>query len=321
MTANLTRLLLQLSESGEPAILWGRQAKPYFGKDFERLLNCRLLVEEARAEEWDVCDACECHHGARVIQEINGRFIAACPVDQRGDSVLDPEDMRSFRIDAAALVAEVAKASGFGQEPTQVVPGVWHLGKTTTKRGLFVAIARERVMAPGLIAALRAFDPKSAITVVGPSMEAADTLRFAEAGIHFVTIADARGADGDPFTLDPRKITPPSAVDPRLILFGQHSKLTLDGADLELPPISFKLLWLLAEQVACGNGLVSRQQIDKHLWSTVVSKTAAADAIRNLRDALKKGRKKGARNEALVRTIATQGYILDLAASDIRLMD
>ena len=34
MTASLTALLLQLSESGDPAILWGRQAKPYFGKDF-----------------------------------------------------------------------------------------------------------------------------------------------------------------------------------------------------------------------------------------------------------------------------------------------
>ncbi|MDA0341839.1 MAG: winged helix-turn-helix domain-containing protein [Proteobacteria bacterium] len=320
MTANLTRLLLQLSESGEPAILWGRQAKPYFGKDFERLLNCRLLVEEARAEEWDVCDACECHHGVRVIQEINGRFIAACPVDQRGDSVLDPEDMRSFRIDAAALMAEVAKASGFDQEPTQAVPGVWHLGKTTTKRGLFVAIARERVLAPGLIAALRSFDPKSAITVVGPSMEAADTLRFAEAGIHFVATAEAFVAEGTAFALDALKLMPPASIEARLTLFRSHSKLLLDGGELELPPISFKLLCLLAEQVVRGDGVVSRQQIDKHLWSTVVSKTAAADAIRNLRDLLKK-LDEGSNAAALVRTLPTQGYILDIAASDIRLMD
>ena len=320
MTASLTALLLQLSESGDPAILWGRQAKPYFGKDFERLLNGRLLVEEARAEEWDVCDACECDHDVRLIQEINDQIIAACPVDQRGDSVLDPEDMRSFRIDAALIAGEIAAASGFAK-PSQVMPGVWYLGKTSTKRCLFIALTRDSVLSPGLIAALKATDHGQPITFVGPSVAAADLLRFAEAGIHFVVTAEAFVAEGTAFALDARKLMPPASIEARLTLFRSHSKLLLDGGELELPPISFKLLCLLAEHVVRGDGVVSRQQIDKHLWSTVVSKTAAADAIRNLRDALKKMGKTGAKNAELVRTLPTQGYILDIAASDIRLMD
>ena len=47
---------------------------------------------------------------------------------------------------------------------------------------------------------------------------------------------------------------------------------------------------------------------------------APADAIRNLRDALRK-LDEGASSGNLVRTLTTQGYILDLTASDIRLVD
>ena len=54
--------------------------------------------------------------------------------------------------------------------------------------------------------------------------------------------------------------------------------------------------------------------------ATVVSKTAAADAIRNLRDLLKK-LDEGSNAAALVRTLPTQGYILDFTASEIRLVD
>jgi len=171
-----------------------------------------------------------------------------------------------------------------------------------------------------LIAALRATEPNLPITLIAPVASAPELRRFTEAGVHFVSTADAFATANPAFALDPHKLTPPASIEPRLTLFRLQSKAVVDGRELELPPISFKLLWLLAERVVSGDGIVSRVQIEKHLWSTVVRKTAAADAVRNLRDALRK-LDEGGNSGNLVRTLATQGYILDLTASDIRLVD
>ena len=85
MTETLPRLLLRLSEAGDPAILWGRQAAPHAGRDFERLLDHGVLVEQAPATEWDVCPACDCGLDARPVQQVNGQHIAVCPTDRRSD--------------------------------------------------------------------------------------------------------------------------------------------------------------------------------------------------------------------------------------------
>ena len=320
MTESLIRLLLRLSEAGEPAILWGRQAKPYPDRDLEQFLARGVLTEQAPADEWDVCSDCECGLAARPIQCIEGDLIAACPLDHARDARLDAHDLRSFSINAAAIADEIAAASGFGERPSQVMPGVWYLGRTPTKRRLFIALGRGSVLAPGLIAALRATEHKLPITLIGPAVVAAELRRFAEADVHFVSTADAFAITGPAFALDLRNLAPPASIEPKLTLFCFQSKVVFEGRELELPPISFKLLWLLAERVVSGDGIVSRVQIEKHLWSTVVRKTAAADAVRNLRDALRK-LDEGGSSVNLVRTLTTQGYILDLTASDICLVD
>ena len=48
MSESLSRLLLRLSEAGEPAVLWGRQASPYLGQDFERLLSSGVFSRGTR---------------------------------------------------------------------------------------------------------------------------------------------------------------------------------------------------------------------------------------------------------------------------------
>lgn len=45
MSESLATLLLRLSEAGEPAFLWSRQAKPYLGRAFDCLLTGGVLVE------------------------------------------------------------------------------------------------------------------------------------------------------------------------------------------------------------------------------------------------------------------------------------
>lgn len=60
MTATLIDLLLRLSEAGGGARLWGAAARPHYGPAFDRLLAAGVLEERPPAEEWPVCDDCDC---------------------------------------------------------------------------------------------------------------------------------------------------------------------------------------------------------------------------------------------------------------------
>ena len=156
VSESIGTLLLRLSEAGEPATLWGRQAKPHFGSEFERLLARRILVEQAPATEWPVCASCECGIDARPIQTTGDRHIAPCPYDHRLDATLDDDDLRSFRIDGEVLIKEIAVASGIVGEPEPILPGVWHFGPLDSKRTIFGALSITAATQPGLIVAMRA---------------------------------------------------------------------------------------------------------------------------------------------------------------------
>ena len=120
MTDTLTALLLQLSEGGRPALLWGRSAKPHFGPAFDRLLAAGVLVECPPMEEWSACADCDCGFGIRPIQRIDGRIVAACPIDAGSDTELEEDDLREFRIDPERLVGLIAEAQrlrGTGRVP------------------------------------------------------------------------------------------------------------------------------------------------------------------------------------------------------------
>ena len=97
--------------------------------------------------------------------------------------------------------------------------------------------------------------------------------------------------------------------------------MVLDGDPLDLPKVSFQLLWLLADHATRGDGLIDRRQIEDALWSTTVSRTAAADAIRNLRKALKKLDRKDRSTGSLIKTMNNQGYLLDIEPKNIRLLN
>jgi hypothetical protein len=76
MNETLISLLLQLSEAGAPASLWGRRAKPHFGRGFDRMLASRVLVEQAPAEFWSTCETCDCDLMDRPIERIGERILA-----------------------------------------------------------------------------------------------------------------------------------------------------------------------------------------------------------------------------------------------------
>ena len=306
MTETLPRLLLRLSEAGDPAILWGRQAAPHAGRDFERLLDRGVLVEQAPATEWDVCPGCDCGLGARPVRQIDGRPVAVCPTDRASDLVLGDDDLRSFRIHPSALVREIAMASRFGGEPAPVATGVWHMGETSNQRALFLALSRGAVLQPGIIGLMRSLARSSPITVIAPAMAAAELARFAEAAIAVIPIEACLATNTTALALDLSALDTVRAPQPRLVVFRQSRRVILDGNEMTIPQQPFTLLAMLAEAVGGRSSYLTPHQIAEKY-----SGRDHRDLIRDLRTALQDDRK------LLIKTRRSPtGYFLALAPDE-----
>ncbi len=309
MTETLPRLLLRLSEAGDPAILWGRQAAPHAGRDFERLLDHGVLAEQAPSTEWDVCPACDCGLDARPIHQVNGRHIAVCPTDRRSDFVLDDDDLRSFRIHPPSLVREIAMASGFGDEPAPVAAGVWHLGETSAQWALFLALSRDAVLQPGMIGLMRLVARSVPITVIAPAMAADELARFVDAAIAVIPIDGCLGRNAVGFAIDLSTLESAPALEPHLVIFRQSQRVILGGNELHVPQQPFKLLVKLAEAVGTRKGHLTPQEIEAEN-----SGRSAGDLIRDLRNALHDDQK------TLIRTRQSPTrYFLGLAPGEFDL--
>ncbi|GAB4119071.1 MAG: hypothetical protein Kow00104_01270 [Rhodothalassiaceae bacterium] len=317
MNGTLAALLLRLSEAGAPALLWGRQAAPHMGRAFDRLLARGILIEQAPATEWELCPACDCGLEARPIRKIDSRHIAACPLDRGGDIVLDDDDLRSFRIEPAALVREIAAVSGFGAAPSEVAPGVWHLGMSAS-RTVFLAISETALAQPGLIATLRMVERSAPITVIAPTPPASERTRFAEADILHVDVGACIGED---FVLDPARLEPPHAFAPRLVIGRAARSVILDGVSYALSDQTFELLALLAERVSSADPHASPRDIEERIWGEGVYRLSrpARDVVRELRDALAANAADAQTARRLIENRRNRGWRLMLAAAEIDL--
>jgi len=313
MTETLPRLLLRLSEAGDPAILWGRQAAPHAGRDFERLLDHGVLVEQAPVTEWDVCPACDCGLDARPIHQANGRHIAVCPTDRRSDVILGDDDLRSFRIHPPALVREIAMASGLVGESAPVAAGVWHLGETSNQRALFLALSQDAVLRPGMVGLMRSVARSSPITVIAPAMAAGELARFVDAGIFVVPIDGCLDGSAAGFAIDLSKLESAATFEPHLVIFRLSQRVILDGMEMHIPQQPFKLLVMLAEAVGGRSGYLTPHQIEAEN-----SGRGAADLVRELRRFLSEGRR--GRGAGLIKTRRSPtGYLLALAPDEFDL--
>lgn len=318
MSDSLPALLLRLSEAGEPAILWGRAAAPHFGTAFERLLAQRVLIEEPEADTWAPCRACECDQPYRQIQEIDGRAVAVCPLDRAADTVLGEHDRKSFRIDMAALARLLATTSGLG-EPDEIIPELWLLGRLADGRAVFLALSVPAALQPALTDAMRRAARGAPMTLLVPArLSGQDVRRLEDGGVQIVPTSQA--LDGAvPFRL---AISRPMG-EPRLTM--DKGRLVVGMGDMEVPfpQRPFDLLWILANAVVSGGGILERRAIERALWpNSVVSTTAVHDAIRDLRGQLKafNASRGPAVSATLFETHAQRGYRLALQAEEIRLI-
>lgn len=159
------------------------------------------------------------------------------------------------------------------------------------------------------------------VTIVGPSVAPADELRLVAANVYFVPTTHAFGIDRSALALDQSCLAPPATTAPRLTLNRPRRTLVLDGQEIQAAPRPFSLLWLLAESIVKGGGVVSQRQIESHLWGKqAISRTAVGDAVRDLRDVLDAiPQSEGVASE-LIENRQGQGYLLNLSAEDIELV-
>lgn len=312
MSETLARLLLRLSEAGEPAVLWGRQAAPYFGREFERLLDRGILTELAQADEWDVCQDCDCDLDARPIQTVNGGAVAVCPFDHRNDRALETSDLQSFHIDPAALVREIVMASGFSKEPSEILPGLWHLGQTSARRELFMALARPTILQPGVSSKIKLLHPGTEVTLIVPALTSSERSLLVDTGFHIAFCDECIGIQGG-FSMDLSKLAPAALATPRLVVVVASQGVILDGTEKHVPQQPFRLLVMLAEKVTKGGGFVSGREIE-----AAFSGRTASDVIRELKDRLSAGASDPKRVRRLIKNRRSPaGYALALLLTEI----
>jgi hypothetical protein len=308
MTETLSRLLLRLSEAEHP-VLWGRVAAPHFGREFDRLLAQRVLVEDPPTDTWAVCSDCDCDLDARPIQQIHGQRVAVCSQDHRSDVHLSDDDIRSYRIDPALLVGLIGKASGLNRPPEAILPGVWRLANVFGSQAVFLALSVSATTQPALLGMLTRAAQGTAATLLVPRGMPEESRRLLEdSGIHVVVTTDVMGNEA-PFALEAERLVP--ANMPKLRLSRGRLAVTLFGTEGTLAKRPFDLLWILAE---AGGTIVERRIIEAHMWSQPVAKTAVNDAVRDLREGLAAI---DPRSENLIETKAGQGYRVALAPGEM----
>jgi hypothetical protein len=287
MTDTLTALLLQQSEGGRPALLWGRSAKPHFGPAFDRMLAAGVLVECPPLAEWSACRDCDCSFGIRPVQRIDGRIVAACPMDANSDTELEEDDLREFRIDPERLLGLLAEASGFEAPVEFLAPDVWRLGRLASGRFIAAAITARALDQPGIVLLLKAAACGTPITVLVPDPGPATRLRFLEAGIDLVEPRSA--LDPDSYGIDrlDQNALEPKVVGPRLSIYLAAQAVMIDGTPQRVPSQPFNLLALLARAAGDGKGPVKNRTIED------ATGRDARDLVRELRDALSAGRPNG----------------------------
>ena len=291
MTDTLAALLLQQSEGSRPALLWGRSAKPHFGPAFDRLLAAGVLVECPPIEDWSPCADCDCGFGIRPIQRIDGRIVAACPIDAGSDTELEEDDLREFRIDPRPLIGLIAEASGFAQPVEMLAPELWRIGRLATGRSIVVAVTARMLDQPGIVLLLKSDAGGAPVTVVAPDPGVAIRRRFLEAGIDFVGLRLALKATVGAVDQLDRAILEPGTEGPRLLIERRARRANLDGRSVHLSDQLFALLLFLAERALAGPETVEFRVIEDHVWGSGIHRISSGirEPIRALRNAFANG--------------------------------
>jgi DNA-binding winged helix-turn-helix (wHTH) protein len=273
VTDSLSTLLLRRSAAGPEPILAGRDAAPFFGAAFSRLLAKGVLTELPPVATWPPCSACTCGPGERPIVEIDGQLVAECPDNAAASLTLAPHDLRYFSIDVARLVALLTAGSGWPDTPEPLGVSVWRLGDLADGRTVVLILDLLAFRAPALLPMLRAAPAPSTTTLlVPPGADAAARRPFLDMRYHLVGLLDA--VHPTELGLQRAKLVPgagasaPLDGDGMLLTFNPLGlTASCHGMPLSLRPRDFDVLLVLAREAADGRALASQDDLLQALAS------------------------------------------------------
>jgi hypothetical protein len=314
MTGTIYALLLQQSELGKVASLWGRPASRHFDKFFDRLLAKGVLAEQAPAETWSTCRFCTCDYDHRLIREINGRLLVICPWDHKADDELEPVDLRSFAINREKLADLIRVANNLGPVTSEVMPGLWRIGETNGSRTVLLAFDRHSLAQPGLITVIRASEQARDVTLLCPELPTPEAQTFRDAGITPVVLAKALRMDDAGWPVLDMAMLEPDLNRARIIVRSSAELLSIDGLELRLSRQMNKLFKALAEAVARPDPFLSPYAIEDLMGRE------GRDVIRELRASLIAEGLEKAVVAGLIETRRSRGWHLKVDVSEIQLL-
>jgi hypothetical protein len=314
MTGTIYALLLQQSELGKIASLWGRPASRHFGKSFDRLLAKGILTEQVPAEYWGTCRCRTCDYDHRLIREINGRLLAICPWDHNADDELEPVDLRSFSINRSRLVDLIRVASGLGPATSEVMPGLWRIGETKGHRVVLIALDRAALAQPGLITVIKAGERVRDVTLLCPELPTPEAQAFRDAGITPVVLAKALRMDDAGWPVLDMAMLEPELYRARIIVRGSAELLSIDGLELRLSRQMNKLFTALAEAVARPDPFLSPYVIEDLMGRE------GRDVIRELRASLIAEGLQKAVVAGLIEMRRSRGWRLKVEVSEVQIL-
>lgn len=292
MTESLAHRLLRLTSGGPPVILTGRDLLGHLGRGLDRLLDRRVLVEQARTDEWGPCSGCDLDCGSRPVQEIDGRLIAACPHDAACDEILSHDDVRQFQLELDELVLALREDNNLGGDgPAAVSDGVWLVGASgdvgAVPRSVFMAIGSILESPANVLAVMRRFSQPGAAAIITTGDVAVDArVVFEDAGMAIISPRSALIDDPSRMFRIDLTVRPLAASAPRMVLGQADGSVMIDNRTVILTAQSFQLLLLLAKAALAGPGFIGIRRIEDALWGNARTTRTVADAIRELRDAL-----------------------------------
>lgn len=315
MTETILRLLTRLSEAGDDAILTGAVARPFQGPLFERLLSRRIIVEDARLTEWEVCDRCDCGLASRPIRSVGGeRFRAECPLDRRQDVDLTEDDLLVYRVEAAGLASVIGAVAGFKDAPSQLVKGLWQLGVLPSGRIVILAFEAAALTGETIVPTLRQAAQGQDIAILVPTIPPGAVKRLRDAGLHIVETVSVMVpvAGGLGVAIDPATLSPPPGPG-SLRVRSASAEVEWLGRSVVLSHQLFPVFQRLLAKAKTRDQVASGPEVEG------TTGREAKDLIRELRAALVAAGFTKAEADTLIATARGRGYRLGVPATGIQI--
>jgi len=301
----------RLNKTGARPEVSGRLLRRFPETEINKLLRARILIEDRKIDSWGACAHCECGYDARLIQEINGRLIACCPLDPSQDVILEPNDLMRYRIDGDQLIATIAAAGRLAGTPAAISAGLWSMGRSATGRSIFLCRSPRDVFTPGISILLKSLAGGTPPVVVFDEIDQASGIRLRDMEIDVHDVDDILRTDGKGAESVSFDALLPPRDRVRLVIDRSTPSVLLDGRILDISVQMVAVLVLLAEQ-ACRRAPIIKKQI-------IEAETGRPpnEVIRDLRKALVAPGAPPSTAKELIATVHGVGYRLDLAPEAI----